>query len=114
MPIESRYILIASMDVEASKEDLFNEVYDEHVEHILKVPGVRHVTRMKGEPFTFTVNGKTEQKPAPDPVYTAIYELDDPSILSGSAWTEAVEQGRWPAEIRPHTRNRSHFVYRVR
>jgi hypothetical protein len=23
-----------------------------------------------------------------------------------------VEQGRWPAQVRPHTRNRQHILYR--
>ena len=32
MPIGTRYVFIASMDVDPDKEDLFNEVYDtEHV-----------------------------------------------------------------------------------
>ena len=28
MPIGTRYVFIASMDVDPEKEDLFNEVYD--------------------------------------------------------------------------------------
>jgi hypothetical protein len=39
--ISTRYVLIASMDVTAQVEPLFNEVYDtEHVPNLLKVPGV--------------------------------------------------------------------------
>ena len=39
------------MDVDADKEALFNEIYDtEHIPNLLKVPGVRGVTRMAGEP----------------------------------------------------------------
>ena len=52
MPIQSRYVFVASMDVDPDKEDIFNEVYDtEHVPNLLKVPGVRAVTRLKGEAF---------------------------------------------------------------
>ena len=41
MPIKSKYLFVASMDVDANKEALFNEVYDtEHVPNLLKVPGV--------------------------------------------------------------------------
>ena len=41
MPITGRWIFTASMDVDADKEALFNEVYDtEHVPHLSKVPGV--------------------------------------------------------------------------
>ena len=32
MPITSKYLFVASMDVDPDKEDLFNEVYD--TEHI--------------------------------------------------------------------------------
>jgi len=39
MPINSKYLFIASMDVDRRKEDLFNEIYDtEHVPNLLKVP----------------------------------------------------------------------------
>ena len=41
MPITTKYIFIASMDVAPEKEALFNEIYDrEHVPNLLKVPGV--------------------------------------------------------------------------
>jgi hypothetical protein len=51
--------------------------------------------------------------PAPSPVYSAIYEIDAPEVLSSPAWADAVERGRWSAEVRPHTKNRSHCLYRV-
>ncbi len=41
MPITTKYLFIASMDVEPDKEALFNEVYDEeHVPNLMIVPGV--------------------------------------------------------------------------
>ena len=50
MPIKSRYLFAASMDVDPDKEALFNEVYDtEHVPNLLKVPGVQAVARMEGD-----------------------------------------------------------------
>jgi hypothetical protein len=51
--------------------------------------------------------------PAPDPVYTAVYEIDDPKVLTSPEWEAACEAGRWAAEIRPHTRKRTHFIYKV-
>lgn len=114
MPSASRYFLIASMDVAPQYEDLFNEVYDgEHVPHLLRVPGVRRVTRCKGVPFAFAIAGSIKPMPAPDPAYTAIYEIDHPDVLASPAWAEAVEKGRWASEVRPHTRNRSHAVYEI-
>ena len=51
MPIKSKYLFIASMDVDADKDAIFNEVYDtEHIPNLLRVPGVRSVNRLKGEP----------------------------------------------------------------
>ena len=52
MPITTKYLFIASMDVEPEKEALFNEVYDhEHVPNLMKVPGVLAITRLKIAPL---------------------------------------------------------------
>ena len=59
MPIKSKYLFVASMDVDPDKETLFNEVYDtEHVPNLLKVPGVHAVARMEGEPFAMSIGGE--------------------------------------------------------
>ena len=114
MPISSKYLFVVSMDVDAEKEALFNEVYDtEHVPNLLKVPGVRAVTRMAGENFAVSIGG-AEKKVAHDgPRYSAIYEIDDPKVLVSPEWTKAVEEGRWPGQVRPFTRNRRHALYKV-
>ncbi|MEL7465954.1 MAG: hypothetical protein AAFN79_17925 [Pseudomonadota bacterium] len=112
MPVSTRFILIASMDVDPAHEDLFNEVYDqEHVPHLLAVPGVRRVTRAKGVDAEIAIAGGSQPLPSPRPIYTAIYEIDDPSVLASREWAEAVEAGRWGTEVRPHTTNRHHAVY---
>jgi hypothetical protein len=115
MTIQTKYLFVVAMDVEPAMEALFNEVYDqEHVPELLQVPGVRGVTRLKGEPFTFSIGGALKQMPAPRPVYTALYEIDCPDVLSSPAWAVASEKGRWAGQVRPHTTNRSHAVYKVR
>jgi hypothetical protein len=112
--ISTRYVFLASMDVTPEAEHLFNEVYDtEHVPNLLQVPGVRSVTRMKGEPARFAIAGAVRELPAPSPIYTAIYEIDDPQVLQSPQWAEAVECGRWPSEVRPHTSNRQHLLFKV-
>jgi hypothetical protein len=59
MAFKSRYLFVASMDVDPDKEALFNEVYDtEHVPNLLKVPGVHAVSRMEGEPFIMSIGGE--------------------------------------------------------
>ncbi len=115
MPVSTRYIFIVSMDVTPEKEALFNEVYDqEHVPNLLKVPGVRAVTRLRSEPARFTLGGQPKLLTGEGaPRYVAIYEIDHPDVLTSAAWAEATEQGRWPNEVRPHTSNRHHIVRAV-
>jgi hypothetical protein len=113
-PKDAPWVLIASMDVDPEHEALFNEVYDEeHVPHLLTVPGVRRVARYKGAAAEFAIAGGLQPMPAPEPAYVAIYEIDDPAVLASPEWADAVEAGRWAAEVRPHTRNRRHAVYQL-
>jgi hypothetical protein len=46
------------------------------------------------------------------PRFHALYELDSPEVLLTDAWAKAVEQGRWPGQVRPHTSNRRHLLMR--
>src|SRR5574341_1015173 len=114
MPIQTRYLFSAAMDVEPGKEALFNEVYDrEHVPLLLKVPGVISVARFKTEELTLIVGGQRRTVVVEtEPKYNALYELESPEVLVSDAWAKAVDQGRWPDEVRPHTRNRRHVLYR--
>ncbi len=115
MAIATKYVFIASMNVAPEKEALFNEVYDrEHVPNLLKVPGVRSVTRLCTEPASLNIGGETKRLTGEGaPTYTAIYEIDSPAVLTSAAWAAASELGRWATEVRPYTRNRHHIVRRV-
>jgi len=115
MPIKTRYILTVSMDVDADKEALFNEVYDtEHVPLLLKVPGVIAVTRLKMEPLAMFIGGEKKTIVAEsEPAYMAVYEIESPEVLTGQGWAKAVEEGRWPTQVRPYTKNRRHVLRRV-
>ena len=105
------YIFIASMDVDADKEDLFNEVYDdEHIPCILEVPGVHSATRYTAEPFEVEIGGERKRIEPEGPRYSAMYEIDGPEVLLSREWTAAAEKGRWPSEVRPYTRNRRHEI----
>jgi hypothetical protein len=115
MPIKSKYLFVVSMDVDPDKETLFNEVYDtEHVPNLLKVPGVRAVTRMAGEAFSMSLGGEEKKVAHDGPRYVAIYEVDGPHVLMSPEWARAAEAGRWPGQVRPFTRNRRHALYKVR
>ncbi len=115
MPISGNYLFIVSMDVAADKEDLFNEVYDtEHVPLLSKVPGVVAVTRSKMVPLSMMLGGEKKTIVMEgEPVYQAIYEIDSPDVLMSDAWAKAGETGRWPTEVRPHTKNRRHVLRKV-
>jgi len=115
MDPRTRYLFTASMDVDPAKESLFNEVYDtEHIPELLKVPGVLAVTRMTLAPLKMSIGGELKVIVAEgEPKYSALYELASAEVLTSAAWAAAVEKGRWPAQVRPHTRNRRHTLRKV-
>ena len=111
----AKYLMIASMDVDPAHEAAFNEVYDtEHIPNLRKVPGVGRVWRYKREELTINIGGVAKKVSTPDePAYVAIYEVDSPDVLTSQAWAVAVEEGRWPAEVRPYTTNRRHVLLKM-
>ena len=113
---KTRYVFTASLDIDPEKEALFNELYDtEHVPFLLKVPGVLAVTRVQSEPNA-AMRIDRQKKPLvaqDEPKYSAIYELESAEVLLGDAWAKAVDQGRWPKEIRPYIRSRRHTLKKV-
>ena len=115
MDARTRYLFTASMDVDPAKEALFNEVYDtEHIPELLKVPGVLAVTRTTLAPLKMSIGGELKTIVAEgEPKYSALYELESAEVLTSAAWAAAVEKGRWPAHVRPHTRNRRHTLRKV-
>ena len=113
MPSNSPYLFTASMDVSSDKEGLFNEVYDtEHVPALLGIPGVISVARYKTRELTMIMAGERHTIVVEgEPRYTAQYGLESPDVLVSDGWAVAVEQGRWPAQVRPYTSNRRHVLY---
>ena len=108
----AKFLFIAAMDIDPDKEALFNEVYDtEHVPQLLKVPGVLAVHRYVLVPLKMSIGGETKTIIAEgEPKYSATYELESAEVLCSAAWAEAIEEGRWPAQVRPFTRNRRHTL----
>jgi hypothetical protein len=114
MTINSKYIFVASMDVDPAKEALFNEVYDtEHIPNLLQVPGVHSATRIKGQAFDLSIGGGMRTVAHEGACYSAVYEIDGPHVLVSREWAKAGEAGRWPSQVRPYTRNRRHALYKV-
>jgi len=115
MAAKAKYLMIASMDVEPEHDAIFNEVYDqEHVPNLLKVPGVLGVSRYKRGTLTMNIGGERKTIEIPnEPTYTAIYELESPEVLTSPAWDKAIEDGRWPSKVRPHTKNHRHVLLKL-
>jgi hypothetical protein len=112
---KARFLFTASMDVDSAKEPLFNEVYDtEHIPQLLKVPGVFAVHRFTLVPLKMSIGGEIKTIVAEgEPKYSATYELESAEVLTSAAWAKAVEEGRWPAQVRPYTRNRRHTLRKL-
>jgi hypothetical protein len=110
--LEARYIFMASMDVAPDKEAVFDEVYDtEHVPCLSRVPGVLSIARFRTGELKMAIGGEIKTVVLEDqPRHTAIYELESPDVLVSDEWAAAVETGRWPTDVRPHTTNRRHTL----
>ena len=107
------YIYAVSMDIDASRESLFNEVYNsEQIPNLSKVPGVLNIARYESIAFDRWVNGRLEHITDVAPRYTALYGLSSANIVSSAHWDSASELGRWSGEVRPYTLNRTHRLWR--
>ncbi|MEE8114500.1 MAG: hypothetical protein V3T23_09095 [Nitrososphaerales archaeon] len=115
MSITSKYLLIASMDVDPDHEADFNEIYDkEHVPFLSEVPGIISVSRFQRQDLTMIIGGEKKTiRIENEPKYTALYELESPEVLISKAWDKAVETGRWPQYVRPYTKNRRHVLMKL-
>ena len=115
MPIKSKYLFVVSMDVDPDKEALFNEVYDtEHVPDSPEGAGRARGRAREGEPFAVSLGGEERRVAHDGPRHSALYEIDGPHVLVSREWAKAVEEGRWPTQVRPFTRNRRHALYKLR
>ena len=115
MPLQTRYLFSASMDVQPDKETLFNEVYEkEHVPMLIEVPGVISIARFKTQELTMIMGGERRTIVVEnEPRYSALYEIESPDVLTSEAWANAVDQGRWPDQVRPFTSNRRHVLRQI-
>ena len=115
MATRSRYLFIASMDVEPEKRSLFDEVYNtEHCPELSQVPGVGLISRFELQELAISMGGETRTiKIEGEPTFHALYELESPEVLTSAAWGEAVERGRWPEQVRPYTTNRRHTLLKL-
>ena len=97
------YVYMVQLDVANEADADFNRIYDtQHVPNILTVPGVESCTRFKLE--SADVDGI--------PTYLALYAIDSPDIPQSAAWIAESDKGDWASQIRPHTSNRTHLIFK--
>ena len=101
MPHQTNHLFIAAMDVEAEKEALFNDVYDnEHIPFIREVPGVLSVARFQRQELIVIVGGERRTIHIEnEPNYAAFYEAGesggvDQRGLGGMPWKGVDGLGR--------------------
>ena len=97
------YVYLVQMDIPENMEDEFNRIYDtQHVPNIIKAPGVSGCTRYRLE--SADIPGVAR--------YAAIYDIDSPDVPESDGWKAESEKGDWPSQIRPHTTNRTHIIFK--
>ena len=113
--LHSKYLFIASMDIDPEREALFNEVYNtEHCPLLNETPGVVGVTRYETHRLLMAMGGQIQEIEIPGtPKHHAVYQIESPEVLTSPEWADAVDAGRWPAQVRPHTKNRRHVLMRL-
>ena len=113
--LKSRYLFIASMDIDADREALFNDVYNtEHCPMLKETPGVIGVTRYETQRLVMAMGGEVREIEIPGtPKHHAVYQIESPDVLTSPEWAEAVDSGRWPEQVRPHTKNRRHVLLKL-
>lgn len=110
----SKYLFVASMDVDPAHEHVFNQVYEsEHGPNLLCVPGMRRMTRYTSAEFRLAIGGRVQQIEPSQPKYHAFYEIESPEVLVSDSWAEAIEKGRWPSDVRPFTEHRQHRLLKL-
>ena len=113
--LKSQYLFIASMDIDAEREALFNDVYNtEHCPMLSQTPGVIGVTRYETQRLVMAMGGEVREIEIPGtPKHHAVYQIESPDVLTSAGWAEAVDAGRWPEQVRPYTTNRRHVLLKL-
>jgi hypothetical protein len=90
-------VILVSMNVDAEREDEFNDWYNtEHIPHFNRLAGVIAARRFR------SIDG--------DPRYVALYHVEDTSIYATPGWM-AANQTPWILRMRRFQRDRTYFMF---
>ena len=104
MPVNSKYVFVVNMDVDADKEVLFNEIYDtEHIPNIMELDGVLQVIRFRD----------AERTSAGWLRYSALYLVTQADLPGTPEWRAKSDLGRWAPVIRPRVKARRQRLGRI-
>ena len=62
--------------------------------------------------FEHMLGKETKNMDSPHQKFVALYEINSPDVVKSPEWATAVEKGRWSEQVREHTSDRSHFMYK--
>ena len=69
---------------------------------------------LRTQRLVMAMGGQVQEIEIPGmPKHHAVYQLESPDVLTSPEWAEAVDAGRWPEHVRPHTKNRRHVLMKL-
>jgi hypothetical protein len=100
-PSNAGGVILVSMDIDAGREEEFNDWYNtEHIPRLSSIPGVLAARRFRA-------------LSAAAPAYVALYHVEDAGIYATRTWVAANETP-WMLRMRRFQRNRTYFMFRTR
>ena len=92
------------------RQDIYEK---EHIPYLTDVPGVISIARFTTQPLKMILGGEEKEIVIEgQPKHTAVYEIESPEVLLSDGWAQSVDKGRWSTNIRPHTFNRRHVLFK--
>ncbi len=107
------YIFLAEMGAGGNRREEFERSYEDHLEKLSAVDGVRVAARAWPDTGAVVIDGETHPLRGQDQPHVAFYAIDDPAVLVSDQWRDAVDAGTWAARTRGGTEGRRHQLLRV-
>jgi len=102
--LQTRYLFSAAMNVQADKDRIFNEVYDQSTWPSLLKVRVSSRSPLQSEPVTMMIGVSADHRDRGEPTYNALYEIESPAVLTSDAWAKLSRKDDWPSQSGPTPR----------
>jgi hypothetical protein len=107
------YIFLAEMGAGSNRREEFERSYEDHLEQLSAVSGVRIAARAWPDMGAVVIDGETHTLGGLDQRHLALYAIEDPAVLVSDQWRNAVDAGAWATRTRGGTEERRHQLLRV-